>query len=45
MHALIVRRCFVVTPLDMSAIEVTNIPTGVWNVGMTVGVKCESGGL
>ena len=29
-QALTVRRCFVVTPVDMLAVEVTNIQTGVW---------------
>ena len=29
-QALTVRRCFVVTPVDMLAVEVTNMQTGVW---------------
>jgi len=29
-QALTVRRCFAVTPVDMQAVEVTNMQTGVW---------------
>ena len=39
-QALSVRRCFVVTTVDMSAVEVTNIQTGVWE--RWGGLWCES---
>jgi len=42
-QALTVRRCFVVTPVDMLAVEVTNIQTGVWE--RWDGRWCESRAL
>ena len=36
----LVRRCFVVTPVDMLAVEVTNVQTGVWE--RRYGRWCES---
>ena len=40
-----VRRCFVVTPVDMFALEATDTKTGVWERGMAVGANPERGGL
>ena len=39
-QALIVRRCCVVTPVDMLAVEVANVETGVWE--RRYGRWCES---
>jgi len=39
-QALTVRRCFVVTPVDMLAVEITNTQTGVWE--RRDGRWCES---
>jgi len=39
-QVLTVRRCFVVTPVDMLAVEVTNIQTGMWE--RRDGRWCES---
>ena len=39
-QALTVRRCFVVTAVDVLAVEVTNVKTGVWE--HRDGRKCES---
>jgi len=44
-QALTVRRCFVVTPVDVLAAEVANKQEGRENVGMVVGVNRERGGL
>ena len=45
LQALTVRRCSVVTPVDMLAVEVANIRLGFWNVVIAVGVNREHGGL
>ena len=39
-QALTIRRCFVVTPVDMLAVEVANIQDGVWE--RRDGRRCES---
>ena len=46
-QALTVRRCFVVTPVDVLAVEVTNVQTrlGCGNVGMANGVNREREGF
>jgi len=45
-QALTIRRCFVVTPVDVLAVEVTNVQTlGCGNISMAVGVNRECGGL
>jgi len=44
-QALIIRRCFVVTPVDVLTVEVANKQEGCGNVGMAVGVNREREGL